>query len=82
MPLFESSGHLNEGSLGLYALGDLPQIRRRRADEHLSRCPVCRGHLRAFVELAVLLKAAAQRSAVKMPVLRTATRSASGGAAA
>ena len=54
MRLFSKSGHVNEESLNLHALGDLANS--RRVDAHLSACGSCRERLQEAEEFMALLK--------------------------
>lgn len=56
MRLFSKTGHVNEESLNLHALGDLANS--GRVEAHLSACGSCQERLREAEEFMALLKLA------------------------
>ena len=42
MSVFTRSKHLDQGALGLYALGDLPTCHAATVEKHLANCADCR----------------------------------------
>lgn len=47
----EASRHLDQATLGSYALGDLPTCQVKKVEHHLSHCAYCRADLRTMEEL-------------------------------
>jgi|KBSSwiStaDraftv2_1062776.scaffolds.fasta_scaffold403384_1 hypothetical protein len=62
MQVFTLSGHLNEDSIGLHALNDLPSTQGQRADEHLAECVSCRSRATQAKSFTALLRALAKHS--------------------
>jgi hypothetical protein len=56
MTMSAISGHLDEGTLGVYALGDLPARQSRTVERHLVNCVFCRADLHQMEELVVALR--------------------------
>lgn len=56
MSIFTKSRHLDQGALGLYALGDLPIFQATTVEKHLASCALCRSDLRQMEELVVALR--------------------------
>jgi anti-sigma factor RsiW len=50
------SQHLDEGTLGVYTLGDLPACQAEKVKMHLANCAFCRADLRQMEELVVALR--------------------------
>lgn len=56
MSIFTRSRHLDQGALGLYALGDLATYQATTVERHLASCSHCRADLRGMEELVVALR--------------------------
>ena len=56
MSIYTRSKHLDQGALGLYALGDLPTCHAATVKRHLANCADCRADLREMEELVVALR--------------------------
>jgi anti-sigma factor ChrR (cupin superfamily) len=50
------SSHLDQGTLGLYAAGDLASGHATKVESHLAHCAYCRADLRQMEELVVALR--------------------------
>ena len=56
MPIFKTHRHLDDGKLGLYALGDLPVCQAKTVENHLSSCANCRSELLQMRKLVTALR--------------------------
>jgi hypothetical protein len=56
MSVFTRSKHVDQGALGLYALGDLSTRHAVTVEKHLASCADCRVNLHQMEELVIALR--------------------------
>jgi predicted anti-sigma-YlaC factor YlaD len=63
MEIFTTTKHISEEALGLFALNDLPESRRKVVAGHLFYCNQCREQLKEAQELVDMLRLVAKKHA-------------------
>jgi predicted anti-sigma-YlaC factor YlaD len=64
---FQEFDHVNEDSIGLNVLGDLPILQRVQVEEHLAKCRVCRDRSTEVQDLIAVFRMATRTT----PISRT-----------